>query len=105
MIVQRINIEKFFLKNVLTMQSVGGKIVNVIRQFERGNARLIKTDLLRGRMAEKGISQPKMAKLLKMSPATFYRKMRKGVFDSSEIEIFLKHLGYDSLLTIFFPKK
>lgn len=66
---------------------------------------MINTNRLRGRMAEKGISQPSMAKLLKMSPATFYRKMRKGVFDSDEIEIMLKSLGYDSLLTIFFPKK
>ena len=66
---------------------------------------MIRTDLLRGRMAEKGISQPKMAKLLKMSPATFYRKMRSGVFDSAEIDIFLKYIGYDSLHSIFFPKK
>lgn len=66
---------------------------------------MINTDMLRGRMAEKGISQPKMAKLLKVSPATFYRKMRNGVFDSDEIEIMLKHLGYNTLQTIFFPKK
>lgn len=64
---------------------------------------MINTDRLRGRMAEKGISQPTMAKLLKISPATFYRKMRKGVFDSDEIEIMMKNLGYDSLRTIFFP--
>lgn len=66
---------------------------------------MIKTDLLRGRMAEKGISQPMMAKLLKISPATFYRKMRNGVFDSDEISIMLKHLGYDTLQLIFFPKR
>lgn len=66
---------------------------------------MIKVDLLRGKMAEKGISQPKMAKIIGVSPTTFYRKMEKGVFDSAEIEAMLCCLGYDSLTTIFFPKK
>ena len=46
---------------------------------------MIKTDLLKGKIAECGFSQKQLALKLEMTPNTFYRKMKSGVFDSDEI--------------------
>ena len=47
---------------------------------------MIDVNALRGRIAEKGLSQAKMAEKLGIAPKTFYEKMSKGVFGSDEIE-------------------
>ena len=41
---------------------------------------------LRGKIAEKGTSQAKLAKTLNITPKTFYEKMKKGIFTNIEIE-------------------
>lgn len=46
---------------------------------------MIRVDILRGKIAEKGFSQRQIAEHLGMTDATFYRKMAAGVFDSDEM--------------------
>ena len=48
---------------------------------------MIRTDKLKGKLAEKGISQSEMAKLIGIVPKTFYEKMARGIFESDEIEV------------------
>lgn len=48
---------------------------------------MIRTDKLKGKIAEKGISQSEMAKLIGIAPKTFYEKMARGIFGSDEIEV------------------
>lgn len=63
---------------------------------------MIATDKLRGIIAERGFSQREVADYLGMTPKTFYEKMKKGVFDSDEIEKMILHLGIDNPVDIFF---
>ena len=48
---------------------------------------MIDTNLLKGKIAEKGKSQSDIAKAIGIAPKTFYDKMNKGIFGSDEIEI------------------
>ena len=63
---------------------------------------MIATDKLRGIIAERGFSQREVADHLGMTPKTFYDKMKKGVFDSDEIEKMILHLGINNPVEIFF---
>lgn len=67
---------------------------------------MINTNKLRGIIAEKGTSQAKMAEYLGITPKTFYDKMRKGVFDSDEIELIISKLDIprDECMDIFFTQ-
>ena len=48
------------------------------------------------------MSQGKIAAHLGMSRNTFYKKMKKGVFDSDEIETMVKLLRIEKPIEIFF---
>lgn len=63
---------------------------------------MIDVNALRGKIAEKGLSQAKMAKELGISPKTFYEKMKRGVFGSDEMEIMIRILEIDEPSKIFF---
>lgn len=63
---------------------------------------MIRTDLLRGVIAQKNMSQRKVAKQLGMTEKTFYKKMKKGVFDSDEISEMISLLDIDNPAEIFF---
>ncbi len=63
---------------------------------------MIKTAKLLGIIAEKGLSQKAVAKKLGINEATFYRKMRRGVFDSDEIYGMIECLGIENPEDIFF---
>ncbi len=65
---------------------------------------MIDTNVLRGKIAEKGLSQAKMAKKIGISPKTFYDKMNKGVFGSDEIEVMIKELEIKDPGKIFFKQ-
>lgn len=65
---------------------------------------MIRTDKLRGILAEKGISQQKMAEMIGITPKTFYLKMKNGVFGSDEIQVMIETLGIDNPADIFFAK-
>lgn len=68
---------------------------------------MINTNKLRGVIAEKGLSQAKVADILGITPKTFYSKMEKGVFDSDEIETMISRLEIprDSCMGIFFAQE
>lgn len=65
---------------------------------------MIRTDKLIGLMAEKSYSRGAMAKALGVSPETFRRKLKKGVFDSDEISAMIDILAIDDPIPIFFAK-
>ena len=51
---------------------------------------MIDRNELKGVIAKNGTSQSGVAKALGITPKTFYDKMKKGVFDSDEIEIMIE---------------
>ena len=63
---------------------------------------MIATDKLRGIITERGISQRKVAEVLGVTEKTFYAKMKKGVFDSDEIEAMISFLEIKEPMQIFF---
>ena len=66
---------------------------------------MIRTDKLRGLIAEKGFFQSDMAKFIGITPKTFYEKMRIGIFGSDEIEIMIDVLNIENPMEIFFAKE
>lgn len=63
---------------------------------------MIAVQKLKGIITENGLSQKKVADLLGMTPKTFYEKMKKGVFDSDEIEQMIVILNIENPTNIFF---
>ncbi len=66
---------------------------------------MIRTDILRGEIVKKGLSQAKMAEIIGITPKTFYEKMKKGVFGSDEIQIMIETLQIENPMDIFFAEK
>lgn len=66
---------------------------------------MIRTDKLRGIIAERGLTQTKVAEMIGITPKTFYEKMSKGVFGSDEIEIMIDKLDIKNPIDIFFYRK
>lgn len=65
---------------------------------------MIDTNALKGKIAEKGLSQAKLAHKIGITPKTFYEKMAKGVFGSDEIEKIIEILELEEPMKIFFIK-
>ncbi|MFQ7287677.1 MAG: helix-turn-helix domain-containing protein [Lacrimispora saccharolytica] len=66
---------------------------------------MIKTDELKGEIARNGFSQSDVAKMIGITPKTFYEKMKNGVFGSDEIEIMIEKLNIRDPMAIFFAKE
>lgn len=66
---------------------------------------MIRTDKLRGIIAEKGYSQSDVAKKIGITPKTFYEKMKVGVFGSDEIETMIVFLDIEDPVNIFFAQE
>ena len=66
---------------------------------------MIKTDELKGIIAKNGLCQTDVAKLIGITPKTFYEKMKIGVFGSDEIEIMINKLHIEDPMSIFFAHK
>ena len=66
---------------------------------------VIKTDKLRGIIAENGYSQTDIAKFIGITPKTFYEKMKVGVFGSDEIQIMIEKLNIENPMEIFFAER
>lgn len=66
---------------------------------------MIRTDLIRGKMAEKGYSQLAMAKILGITSKSFYNKMQKGVFRSDEMQKMIDVLEIENPVAVFFYPK
>lgn len=63
---------------------------------------MVRTDIIRGKMAEKGISQLTLASALKESPKTFREHMQRGVFNSDEIYSMCQILSIENVKDVFF---
>mgnify|MGYP001524896736 FL=1 len=66
---------------------------------------MVATDKLRGIIAERGMSQRQVAKLLGLNEKTFYSKMQKGVFGTDEVEQMVELLSIPNPADIFFARK
>lgn len=66
---------------------------------------MILVDDLRGIIAKNGLSQSDVAKMIGVTPKTFYEKMKNGVFGSDEIQIMIDKLNIEDPVRIFFAKK
>ena len=65
----------------------------------------MKTNEIRGRIVAKGLTQAQFAKMLGMSPKTFYLRMKKGVFSSDHMAKMIELLDLDNPSEIFFEQK
>ncbi len=65
---------------------------------------MVDTRELRGIIAKNGKSQSDVAKMLKITPKTFYLRMQKGVFGSDEIQIMIDELHITNPMDVFFTK-
>ena len=70
-----------------------------------GGDKVIKTDDLRGIIAKNGFSQSDVARMIGITPKTFYEKMKIGVFGSDEIQIMIDKLHIENPIEIFFVKE
>ena len=66
---------------------------------------MIDVNALRGKIAEQGTSQAKVAEYIGITPKTFYLKMSKGIFGSDEIDKMIDYLHIDNPVEIFLQKK
>ena len=66
---------------------------------------MVNTNKLHGKIVEKGYSKRSFAHKIGMSEATFYRKMKSGVFGSDEIEKMIEILDIENPTAIFFDKE
>lgn len=63
---------------------------------------MVDTNELRGIIAKNGKTQTDIAKMLNITPKTFYSRMKKGVFGSDEIQIMINELNINNPMEIFF---
>lgn len=66
---------------------------------------MIRTDKLRGIIAERGLSQADVAAIIGITPKTFYEKMKIGVFGSDEIQKMIDGLEIEKPMDIFFAQE
>ncbi len=66
---------------------------------------MIRTDELRGIIAKNGYSQSDVAKMIGITPKTFYEKMKIGVFGSDEIQVMINELHIEDPISIFFAQR
>lgn len=66
---------------------------------------MIRTDLLKGEIARAGLTQTKLAERLGITYKTFSSKMKKGIFNSDEIDKMIDVLKIENPVQIFFAKK
>lgn len=65
---------------------------------------MVNTAELRGVIAKNGKTQSDVAKILNITPKTFYMRMKKGVFGSDEIQTMIDELHIENPMEIFFAK-
>lgn len=66
---------------------------------------MIKTNELRGVIAKNGYSQSDVARMIGVTPKTFYIKMKNGVFGSDEIQTMIEKLNIEDPMSIFFARE
>lgn len=66
---------------------------------------MVDVNELRGIIAKNNKSQAEVAKMLNMTPKTFYLRMKTGVFGSDEMQILIDELHIENPAEIFFTKE
>ncbi len=66
---------------------------------------MVNTDELRGIFAKNKKTQTDIAKMIGVTPKTFYLRMQKGVFGSDEIQIMINELNIENPMEIFFAQE
>lgn len=66
---------------------------------------MVNTNELRGIIAKNKRTQTDVARMIGITPKTFYLRMQKGVFGSDEIQIMIDELHIDNPMDIFFAKE
>ena len=66
---------------------------------------MINTQVLKGLIVQKGLTQEKVAQMIGITPKTFYGKMKIGVFGSDEIEVMIDKLEIENPTEVFFCKR
>lgn len=65
---------------------------------------VLDTNAIRGAIASRGYSQRSFAREIKMPEQTFYKKMKRGIFGSDELENIFDALEVEDV-RIFFTQK
>lgn len=65
---------------------------------------MIKINELKGRIVAMGLTQREIANILGITPKTFNTKLKKGIFNSNEIEMLIEFLEINDPISIFFAK-
>lgn len=66
---------------------------------------MLNTNKFLGVIAENKKTKKDVAKMIGVSPKTFYLRMQKGVFGSDEIQTMIEELHIDNPMEIFFAKE
>ena len=66
---------------------------------------MVDTNELRGIFAKNGKTQTDVAKMLNITPKTFYLRMKKGVFGSDEIQVMIEEFNIKNPIEIFFKNE
>lgn len=66
---------------------------------------MIDTHALKVRIVDENLTQKDVAQQLGITPKTFYKKMKKGIFNSNEIEQLIVILRIPDPMSIFFAQK
>ena len=66
---------------------------------------MVNTAKLRGIIAENGMTQQDVAKMLGIAPKTFYGRMKKAKFGSDDIQIMIDELHIENPVDVFFCQR
>ena len=66
---------------------------------------MVNTKALHGLVVASGLTLTDLAKMIDVAPATLYRKMKKGVFGSDEIQKMIDGLDIKDPMAIFFANE
>ena len=79
-------------------------MIAVTSKVTNGGEIVVKTNELRGIIAKNNLAQTDVAKMIGVTPKTFYAKMKSGIFGSDEIQIMIDNLNIENPMDIFFAK-
>lgn len=66
---------------------------------------MVDVQKLRGAIVGAGLTGEEVARLIGITPKTFYQRMKKRVFGSDEIEVMIEVLHIEDPMSIFFAKE
>lgn len=65
---------------------------------------MVNSQKLKAIIVERNLTQQQVAASIGIAPYTLTRKLRRGVFNTDEIELLVKVLDIDDPIAVFFPK-